>query len=588
VFRMPFLLLTGLICCASLGVGKPCFAQSGEAISGPASAAAVLPSSVILYVEARQPSALVDMLLKHPLRSQLEAMPPFQQAMNSQQMVQLKSAVSIFEAGMGMRWPKVVHDLTDGGIYVALDSQTQGVALLMKSADAKTLEQFRDTILSAVQANRGSPVKEGEYRGLKGYALQGEARMAVINDWLLLSNKTETAKRIIDHFLDGGDETLANKTSFQAAQQARDKTARFWGFSDIETIRNAGLAKPLYSGQTDNPLAELLFGGILSNLQHTTFGTATLKVDQQAIKLSLATPHEAQWASEQREYYFGPDGKGAAPPLIQAENRLFALSAFRGMSEMWLRAGDLMTEKANDQLAKADTQLTTFFSGRDFGEEILGSIDSHIQLVAVRQQFDHILPRPAIKLPAFALQFRMKDPEITQPDLRRVFQSFIGFLNVVGAMQGQPQFDLGMETEDANQMVTATYVPDRDARQATDAAINFNFSPTIAFAGDRLILSSTEPLARQLVSQASPEQSSEPVNTVAQFDANTLQAILRDNRPQLVAQNMLEKGHDQAAAQAEIGLLLDLLSFVKDASLTLQTSEQQLQLEVALELANPQ
>jgi hypothetical protein len=130
------------------------FAQNASLPSSPDSAAEVLPASVVLYLESRQPVALLDTLLNHPLRSQLESLPPFQQAMQSPQMVQLKSAVAIFEAGMGMRWPKVFRELTDGGLYLAFDAPTQGAALLVKSGDPKTLAQFRDTVLSAVQARQ--------------------------------------------------------------------------------------------------------------------------------------------------------------------------------------------------------------------------------------------------------------------------------------------------------------------------------------------------------------------------------------------------------------------------------------------------
>ena len=52
-----------------------------------------------------------------------------------------------------------------------------------------------------------------------------------------------------------------------------------------------------------------------------------------------------------------------------------------------------------------------------------------------------------------------------QPELRRTFQSLIGFLNIVGAMNGQPQLDLDMEKSEAAQFVTASYLPDPDCQR---------------------------------------------------------------------------------------------------------------------------
>jgi hypothetical protein len=177
---------------------------------------------------------------------------------------------------------------------------------------------------------------------------------------------------------------------------------------------------------------------------------------------------------------------------------------------------------------------------------------------------------------------------MTQSELRRIFQSFIGFVNITGAMNGQPQFDLGTESVGDAQLFTATYVPGIDERESVTAPINFNFSPTIAFAGERFILSSSIPLARELV--ATGKQADRPIddevaaNTVATLDAHTLQDILEANQPQLVANNMLEEGNSKEAAEAEIGLLLELVGLFQSTQLSLDVTESQMRLNLELNL----
>ena len=85
-------------------------------------------------------------------------------------------------------------------------------------------------------------------------------------------------------------------------------------------------------------------------------------------------------------------------------------------------------------------------------------------MVVARQLFAEGQPAPAIKLPAFGVVAELKDPAKMQPELRRTFQSLVGFLNIVGAMNGQPQLDLDMEKSDAAQFVTASYLPDPNAK----------------------------------------------------------------------------------------------------------------------------
>ncbi len=126
---------------------------------------------------------------------------------------------------------------------------------------------------------------------------------------------------------------------------------------------------------------------------------------------------------------------------------------------MWQRAGDLLSEQNNEELAKADSSLTTLFAGKDFGEDILGAFRPEVQVVVARQEFAQDQPIPAIKLPAFGLVAEMKDAAKMQPELRRIFQSLVGFLNILGAMNGQPQLELDMEKNAAAQFVTSSYLP---------------------------------------------------------------------------------------------------------------------------------
>lgn len=254
---------------------------------------------------------------------------------------------------------------------------------------------------------------------------------------------------------------------------------------------------------------------------------------------------------------------------------------------MWLRSDELLTEKAADELAQADSQLTTFFSGRDFGEDILGAVTDSVQLIAAQQTFSADHPIPAIKLPSFALQFRMKNAEQTQPEMRRVFQNFIGFLSIIGAMQGQPQFDLGWEQIGDAQLVTASYLPDSDMMKSTSAPINFNFSPTVAFIDDRFIISSTTPLAKQLATPQEPAPNLN-CNTAAELDTSVLETILDDNKEQLISQNMLEKGQSYEEAETEIKLLLELLRYVGNVSLDLDIRSDKLIADLEVEVRSSQ
>ena len=306
-------------------------------------------------------------------------------------------------------------------------------------------------------------------------------------------------------------------------------------------------------------------------------------VRDESVMLKFQAPHDHTWETDNREYFFGTNGDGRAPTSLPAEKTVFSLNAYRGLSEMWLRAPDLMTDKANEDLAEADGQLTLFFANRDFGEDILGALDPELQFIAVQQDFRDQQWVPAIKLPSFALQLRMKDSEDTKREFRRVFQTFIGFVNIVGGMEGQPQFDLGQEKlSDESEIYSATYVDPKGGYDGP-VPINLNFSPSLAFVGDRVIFSSTLGLAKDLTQMPEADELG-PNNTDARLDAEILAQILNENREQLIAQNMLEEGNSREEAEAAIGVLFEVLHLVDDVKLDFVVKPELLDLNLKLNL----
>ena len=579
------------------GMAQPPRGEDCEAVD-------LLPQSILMCAEVPNLGAVLQQVVDHPLRSRIEAMPAYKTAEKAGGLKQLQVAIKTFEASMEQTWQAALTTLADRGATIAFDSREGGVALLLHSSDIGALERLYNFALT-VQLLQGKAATQGDYRGFTAHSLRDDLKMVRMYDWLLLTNKSTLGKAIIDQYLDRKEATLANSKRFaEAWKSARSPSqgARvISGFVDIEQIRAAGIAKKIYEERVENLLAEVLFGGILSDLRRTDYSTLALDLEPNRVSLKFAVPHEREWEPP-REYYFGEPELKPAPELLGVADQLFAVSAYRDLSQMWLRSGELVSDKAVDQLAVADTQLTTFFSGRDFGEDILGALHSGLQIVGKMQDYQGVLPQPAIKLPAFAMQFKMKNAEDTQPELRRVFQSLVGFINVTAAMNGQPQLDLGMEKSEGIQLVTATFLPKRDQRESRDAAIQFNFSPTLAFSGDRVILSSSTQLARELLERNDPKPvqasvtpnetkpDSQPLatNTIAELNTTTLQRLLQANRTQLVSNNMLEKGHGQAAAEAEIDLLLELIGFMRSFQLKLDVSDSTMQVAASVDIALPE
>ncbi|NQV25548.1 MAG: hypothetical protein HQ518_14405, partial [Rhodopirellula sp.] len=431
------------------------------------------------------------------------------------------------------------------------------------------------------------PLPEDQYRDITIYGKKN-ARFTIAGPWLVMTNKDELGKKMLDTLLDGSRTSIKDNATFTAARKSMKGEPAIWSWVDLGTLRDAGLAKGLEKNQTPNPLAELLVGGILTNLRKTPYATASLYVTGESSQLTFAAPHENEWVEDFREYWFGPDGHGAADPPLVTDSTILSLSTYRKVSDMWLRAGDLFDERMNDELAKADANLTTFFAGKDFGEDVLSTFGPTLQILISRQNFENVLPKPALRLPSFALAGHLENAEETQTELRRTFQSLVGFLNVIGAMQGNPQLDQDIDIYRDNKIYTASFIPEPDEKESERARIQFNFSPSLAFANDRFFITSTRQQAKDLIdaAQNQPTTRGEASNTAIRLNTKTLGEALNDNREQLIAQNMIKKGQSRDESANQIGLLLEALALFQEVSFDVKTTGGELKLELSIQTKN--
>ncbi len=552
------------------------------------SADQLLPESTIAYVEIAAPAELLHTVLDHPLRKQLEANESYRTALNTPQYRQLLLGVAFVESQLGMGWQEAVETLTEGGIYAGLDANTQGVALLVKARDEKSLKNAIDVLVAFARNNaknngQPDPVKSAEYKGITAYKIN-DGTFAAVGSWLLVTNKNDLGKTLVDRIVEGEGRSLADNDQYQAARKTVVGKPAAWAWLNAEAARQTEPGQNVLKEKSDNPALEVLLGGIVSTLRHTPFATASLYFDDERLALALAAPHDPSWVEKPRQYFFGPEGNGTAPTPLLPRETLLTIGAYRDLSGMWMAKEELFDENITAQLAQADSNLSTFFSGRDFGREVLGAFDPQIQIVAARQTFEDEKASPDVKIPAFAFVFRLKDPEAMQRPLRVSFQSLVGFLNIAGGQNGQPLLDLVFEKRGEGEVVGTSYLPG----DVEPGRINHNFSPSVGFVGDRVVVSSTRQLAGELVDLAAARAEKQVVenekrpNSEIVLDLAVLRDVLTDNRQHLVAQNMLQQGHGEEEAGKQIDALLTLLDAGRNASLSLANDQKQVRIELSL------
>lgn len=593
--RCPFaLLVLQLACfqwtCLAVGSGS---ARGDDA--PPKSDAAVafttmLPATTAIYVEM----APAERWLEHSLRGTIQGSEAFTKIAGSAGGEKLQAGIRFIELLVGESLESIARKVTAGGFVIAVEREHEGVVLIAKTEGQDWLEPFLQRLVKLARDNASGsgqpdPIKQAEYRGLTVYQAQ-QMIVAAIDGHLVVTNKNDLGKAVADRYLDKATGGLGQTPNFRSWLETRAKQPAeaeagqeiAWSFVDLEPLREAGVLKELRGGRVNDFFGELVLGGVVATLVKTPVVAGSLKLGERGASLQLSAPFDKEWGGEERAYYFGPDGQGRALPLLKTSGAVASLSTYRDISQLWLRAGDLFDERVNDRLAEADNTLTTLFSGRDFGQDILGGLHPELRLVSARQEFPPGQPLPAIRLPSFGIVAQMREPEVMRGELKRIFQSLIGFLNITGAMNGQPQLDLDMQTVADNPFFTATYVRDVDRQPEDQLPTQFNFQPTLAFVKDQVIIASSSALAKDLATQLDAGAAAvlpvttnpQPKNTLIEVDGTAVYQTLQDNRGQLVAKNMLEKGHTKAEAEQETQLLLDIARMFQSLRLELGFQDQ--------------
>ncbi len=558
--RHSFLRLTSLIL---LLAG---FAQAGPDADDK-SAAEILPGSAIVYAELSDPRAVLSLAMDHPLRKKLEATDGYRQYLASPDYEKLQKAVAFFEKQTGMKWRDAIESMSGGGLHVAFDLSTGGFALLMKATDAARLAKIHEAVAAAVeQHHRGAIQKGRTYREIETWKV-GKGGFAIVGKWFVFTNNPDMGKAMFDNMIDGSKTALANDRDFKAAaarQGGATDRPTAWAFTRLPLIRGLGLLSKVLKDKSDNPAAELLFGGVQETLKHAPYVTAALRVKDDDLHLMIGAPHDASRIDPSRSFFFAPQGKAGAPRPLRPPGTMLSFTAHRDIAAMLRSADDLFDENIAAGIAQADSQLTLFFSGRPFNAEVLASFHPQAQIIVTRPSFKEVTP--AIQVPAFALVMRLKTAdEITIAQFRTAFHTVLNFVNLQGTQDGKPMLLSDLDKINGATLLFSKYVFDADKGDKTKADIIYNFSPSMAIVDDRIMIASTRGLAEDLIKAAKAQKADESIeeNTLIELDGPALLQSLKDNRETLISQNMLEKGHTPAQAKQEIDTLLELVGHVR-------------------------
>lgn len=558
----------------------------------PADVTRWVSDDAVIFVETLRPSDLLDRLMDARVQKPLLSVPSIRNAIEGEPFRKLQEVAKLVSGKLGTSWEKTIRDLTGGGIVFAVEAvegNKPNVYLVATPSDTAILKKVTETLVELARkdaADKGDPdpVKRVEYRGGIGYHIGEQLVYGIFKDRLLIVDRGETGKMLIDRVEDGpgAAKSLADAADFKARKATVGSEAMVWAFARAERLRKIDPKKFGANGKND-PGQIILLGGWPDAIRKAPWVGASLTWTDATMAADVTMPVPAGGRDAAYKGFAPPKGSGA-PALVKPPGTIASLSLWRDLSAAWESRAELLPPETVQGLAQLDTFAGQFFGGRDFGTGVLGALNSDWRLVVALQDVKSLKPVPDVKLPAFALIIDVKpgDDDFAQR-LKVAFQSFVGLANLGAAQTKSPPLELGSEAFEGITVSTARFMPpaptsvEEKAKAPTPEPakkapvhLRHNFSPSTALVGNHFIIGSSVAITRDMIGALKSAGKPHDATLAAEADGNALATLVDLNRDRLVMRNMLEKGHAKEQAEAEVGLLSALLRYLGQGRLAIQ------------------
>ncbi|MEW6745006.1 MAG: hypothetical protein AB1486_19815 [Planctomycetota bacterium] len=552
-----------------------------------------IPEAALISFEISRPKALLELLAAEPVLASLRAMPAFQRPTATQELKEFYDLVAFLEASLGADWRTLLAKLAGGGVTFAAGPRNTTV-LMIDSEDEIMLEQLHQILLGIARSEaskQGEPdrVTSKDYLGVTAWTFDGKEAHALVGKRLILASSKEVLQAVLDVRSGERGASLATVPSYQAAKEAVGSEAAATLFANLQVLKQVpDVAKALEQDRR-NPMAALLFAGVTEALRASSWLGAGLDVAGEELVLRVLVDGKSTGSASAAAFAFPHQASEGALPNLSVPRRIAGLSLYRDLHRFYAAKDELFPERTSE-LIFFENMMGIFFTGRDLTDEVLARTQPPVRVVVAEQEYDPAIGTPQVQLPAFAVVFRLRDPDAFDAVLEEAWQKALGLINFTRGQQALPGLIIDRATHGGTKLTVASYsttgIEDR-----TDLPQRFNFRPTLTMPGDYLILSSTEALARDLIDALERETAvgAEPLvgcDSLLEIDGGYLASILTANRTTLIRNDMVDKGHTQQEAETSIDVLLTLIRLA--GSLSARTGAHEGPTQARLELAlNP-
>lgn len=537
-----------------------------------------IPRDAVVSLEITRPKEVLDLLLDSSLTEAVTNHPAYKQAIAQPGFQQFLGVIRYLEGQLDTDWKAGLKNLTGGGVAAAIT--TKGVVLVMIDAeDAKFLAKLWDIISGFAKNDAANRVKSTEYNGVTCWEFGDGRSHAIVGNRFISANKPEGLKAVLDLRAGSEGDSLLALPAYRAAKQAVGGQAAASAFVNLAVLKQYPGVQGAINKNT-NPVAALLFGGLIDAVRQSNWLALALKTDGQALTLETTMDSKQTGKSELAAFARAEKPGEGILPNLEVPRRIAAMSFYRDLHGFYAAKDKLFPERTSG-LIFFENMMGIFFSGRDLTDEVLSQFRPEIRFVVAEQKYDSEIGVPQIQVPAFALVLKVLRPKEAGELMEEAFQKAIGLVSFTSGQKGVPGLIVDRPTH-ADVRYTVAYSGRIRGEAKGPVSMRYNFRPSLVKVGDYVAISSTDVLACDLIDAlkkevATPPKPKSEVNSLVEVDGAQLSSVLAANRNSLVRQNMTEKGSSKREAETTIDVLLGVVKLVGNVTLSLGEQDDKVQ-----------
>jgi len=541
-----------------------CLGSPRGVASDPQDALRLVPDTAVVVLRIDHPRQILDRLEGHFKQLGLDRFDEVNEFMQSTPVLRLRQFLTHLELAFGRPWPKLLDDLTDGGITLALtpgkeakDARVLGIA---RARDAQLLERVYDAALAVMkneagQADAPLKVQTAMHRGVTTTSFGDGFHLARQGQFVLFANKAPILRAALDRLHEASGRSILDHPRFKLDERPTESATLAWGWVDLVPLKAAGGAElEKLKLPTNEIIPQLVFGGLFDAYLRSDQAWFALTDDGSGPALQITTPAGREKSHEgSRQLHMHDPKQPGILPLLSPPGTLYSTSFYWDLAALYNQRKAIYKQDALKEFEDGEKKVKPFLAGNSLGQ-LFNLLGARHRVVVARPRESVYTIKPKSPYPSFALVAECRNPE-------KFYQAISVPLRGAGFfLSTQVNMKLVDQTHAGCKIVGYRFVENEKNRQIGQGTL-FNYTPCFTRVGQYVVFSSSLELCRDLIDelQRTPTEGKDNADIRHRFSWSALGEVLATERALVATELTLRHGGAVDQVDRQITNLLQLL-----------------------------